>query len=113
MVKMKQYLAYFQNIHYEKLITDVKDNVTDSLQHVVPFATITVTDVQGKKHAYNFMHKQPVAGKNAQYGVDYKYDPDRLFMRFADEKETALVQYFVFGKLLQTYGYFLPPPVKK
>ncbi|MBS1637837.1 MAG: hypothetical protein JST26_18130 [Bacteroidetes bacterium] len=112
-MRMKQYLAYFQNIHCEKLLTGIKDHVTDSLQHALPFATMTITETAGKTHVYNFLHRQPNAGKNQQYGVDYKYDPDRLFLKFDNDKELAIIQYYVFGKLLQTWGYFMPPPVKK
>ena len=112
-MRMKQYLAYFQNIHCEKLLTGVKDHVTDSLQHVIPFATMTITETNGQAHVYNFIHRQPNQGKNQQYGVEYKYDPDRLFMKFNNDKELAIIQYYVFGKLLQTWGYFTPPPVKK
>ena len=51
---------------------------------------------------------------NKKYGVEYKYDPDRLFLLEEETKEVSVIQYYVFGKILQNYGYFLPrSPVKK
>jgi hypothetical protein len=43
-----------------------------------------------------------------EHGVTYSNDPDRLYLRFANDKEWALIQYFVFGKLLVTPPYFAP-----
>lgn len=105
-LKMKQYLAYFQNVHYDMLLTNTKDHITDSLYKSLPFATLTIRDRNNDPYVYNFLHMKSTPGKNAKYGVDYKYDPDNLYMRFADDKELAIIQYFVFGKLLQTSAYF-------
>lgn len=74
----------------------------------MPFATLTITDRNGGKVSCDFYHKQPLAAKNTEYGIDYKYDPDRLFVRYNDGKEFGVAQFYVFGKILQTYEYFLP-----
>jgi hypothetical protein len=108
MVKMKQYLAYFQNISYEVLITGMNKHLQDSLATQKPFMTISVTTTDFKTSDYKFYHKQFLGDVNPELGFTYKYDPDRLYMRFAQDKEWALVQYFVFGKLFTTRDYFLP-----
>lgn len=106
--KVKQYIAYFQNLSCE-ISLEKKDRLIDSLTtSAKPFATLTITDRNEETNTCEFYHKQPVASKNAQYGVDYKYDPDRIFIRYNKGEDFALAQYFVFGKVLQTYGYFLP-----
>lgn len=113
-MKMKQYLAYFQNVNYEKLITNIKDKVVDSLSTAIPFATLTVTDKNNQIHTLQFIHKYALKEQVEQYGANMKYDPDRLYLRFNQNKELAVIQFYVFGKILQTYGYFLPQnPVKK
>ena len=106
--RIKQYLAYFQNISCE-LTLDKKDHIVDSLSSsALPFATLTITDRNQKENSYNFFHKHPNLLKNEQYGKNYKYDPDRLYMNYDNGKEYAIAQFFVFGKILQTYGYFTP-----
>lgn len=106
--KLKQYIAYFQNVNCE-YVMEKTDHLADSLaKSAVPFATLTVTDRNNQQNVTQFYHKYPVASKNEQYGVDYKYDPDRLFVKFNGGKDYGVAQYYVFGKMLQTFGYFLP-----
>lgn len=107
--RLKQYVAYFQNIQCEYFLED-KDHLVDSLKKsALPFATLTVTDRNDKSAVCSFFHKQPVQSKNELYGKTYKYDPDRMFIKYNESKDWAVAQFYVFGKILQTYGYFLPP----
>jgi len=107
-MQMKQYLAYFQNISYEVLITGKNKKLTDSLSANKPFSIITITTTDFKTNEYKFYNKQPSATKIPEHGITYQYDPDRLYLQFANDKEWALIQYFVFGKLLITSAYFAP-----
>lgn len=108
-MKMKQYLAYFQNISYEVLITGKNKKLTDSLAANKPFCMISVTTTSDfKTSEYKFYHKQPVGDVIPEHGVTYSNDPDRLYLHFANDREWALIQYFVFGKLLITPPYFSP-----
>ena len=112
-VKMKQYLAYFQNISYEKLLTNASKKLSDSIQNTIPFLKLTISTNQNEVKEFSFVNKHTSAALNQKYGVDYKYDPDRLFVYQKSNKEVALIQYYVFGKIMQTYGYFLPKTTVK
>lgn len=112
-MKMKQYLAYFQNVHYEALLTTSAKSLSDSLKNALPYIRLSITDTKNETRVFNFLHKSTTAELNRKYGVDYKYDPDRFFMRYDSDKEVALVQFYVFGKILPTYGYFLPKATVK
>lgn len=108
--RIKQYIAYFQNINCEMPL-EKTDHLADSLsKSAIPYATLTVTDRNNISNSVQFYHKQPIASKNEQYGIDYKYDPDRFFIKYNNNQgETfAIAQFYVFGKILQTYGYFMP-----
>lgn len=107
-LKMKQYLAYFQNLNCEAIFTSSDNHMVDSLSKTKPFASFVITDNKNKAHVYNYYYKFPLASKNAEYGVKYKYDPDRLYINFDDKKEWAVIQYYVFGKLFVTTQYFAP-----
>ncbi|MBA3679664.1 MAG: hypothetical protein H0W73_00520 [Bacteroidetes bacterium] len=108
-MKMKQYLAYFQNISYEVLITGKNKRLTDSLSASKPFCMISITTTSGfSTSEYKFYNKQPTGEVIPEHGITYQTDPDRLYMRFANDKEWALIQYYVFGKLLITPSYFKP-----
>jgi hypothetical protein len=104
--KMRQYLVYLQNISYEVLLTGKNKKLQDSLLAVKPFSSITITTTDSKVDTYNFYRKQFMGDINPEHGVSYDYDPDRLYLSFNNDKEWALIQYFVFGKMLVTSNYF-------
>ncbi|MEO6303126.1 MAG: DUF4340 domain-containing protein [Bacteroidia bacterium] len=106
--KMKQYLAYYQNISYEVLITGKNKKLTDSLTANKPFTVISITTTDFKTNEYKFYNKKANPDITPEHGVTYQNDPDRLYLQFADNKEWALIQYFVFGKLLISTSYFAP-----
>lgn len=114
MLKMKQYLAYFQNISYEVLITGKNMRLQDSLAAVKPFGLLTLKMTDGTTKGYKFYRKQDTGDQDPEHGINYSYDPNHLYLRFENDKEWALIQYYVFGKLLITPQYFQSPaPVKK
>ena len=107
-LKMKQYLAYFQNISYENLITGRNQKLQDSLSNVKPFCILTITGADAVTKNFRFYRKQFKGQQDPEHGINYSYDPDRMFVRFDEDKQWALCQYFVFGKLLVTPNYFSP-----
>jgi len=55
-----------------------------------------------------------VSGKNEEYGVNYKYDPDRLFVRYNNGKDYGIAQFYVFGKYCKLIiTFYLVNNVKK
>lgn len=106
--KLKQYIIYFQNISYEVLVTNKNKKLQDSLAAQKPFAVISITTTRFSTDVYKFYRKQWMGDFNPEIGVKYDYDPDRLYVRFDGDKEWALSQYFVFGKLLLSRSYFTP-----
>lgn len=112
-VKMKQYLAYFQNVSVEKILTKFNKKLSDSLRNAIPYLSLSITDTKNETKVFNFLHKNSTYELNQKYGIDYKYDPDRFFMKYEGDKEVALVQFYVFGKILPTYEYFLPKTTVK
>ena len=112
--RMKQYLGYYQNISYEALITGMNKHLQDSLAGQKPFCIITINTNSDGAKTYKFFRKQYPGDQDPEHGIDYTYDPNHLYLRFDDDREWALIQYFVFGKILVTPLYFQPPvPVKK
>ena len=104
--RMKQYLSYFQNLHYESLITGRYPNLQDSLKQAGPFCTVIVTARPFRRETFRFYRKKFAGQFEPEIGVVYDYDPDRLYMSFQEGREWAICQYFVFGKILQNSAYF-------
>jgi hypothetical protein len=112
--KMRQYLIYFQNISYEVLITGKNKKLQDSLSSLKPFSEIEITTIDSKKNQFKFYRKQFMGDIVPEMNIKYSHDPDRFYLSFDQDKEWALIQYFVFGKLLISSSYFTQGnPVKK
>ncbi|MCX7728892.1 MAG: DUF4340 domain-containing protein [Bacteroidia bacterium] len=112
MLKVKQYLAYLQNLNANTILTHTSKKLVDSIAHIRPFAVLNLSYKNPQQiKSYSFYYKPSTPDINSKYGKDYVYDPDHLFVRYpsieTNETETALIQYYVFGKIFQNYSYFL------
>ncbi len=106
--KLRQYLIYFQNLSYEVLITGKNKKLQDSLNNVKPFCVISLSTTNFNTAEYKFYRKKFLGDINPEHGITYNFDPDRLYMSFNNDKDWALIQYFVFGKLMLSSTYFTP-----
>jgi hypothetical protein len=103
-VAVKQYLTYYQSVSWEvTAITSKKDSIIST----IPIAIIKVEDIKGKVTELKLFHRKAAASAEGKYGIDYTYDPDRIFA-LINNKDFVVVQYFVFGKILQPATYFSP-----
>ena len=101
-IAVKQYLTYYQSISWEVTAPTTKE---DSIVHSPPLAVMQVEDVKGKITTVKLFHRWATDNQREKYGIDYKFDPDRMFA-LVNDKDFVLVQYFVFGKIMQPAGYF-------
>lgn len=99
---VKQYLTYYQSVFWEVTAPRTK---MDSIVSTPPCAVLRVEDVKGKVTTLKLFHRKASESQQEKYGINYKYDPDRLFALIND-KDFVLVQFFVFGKILQPATYF-------
>ncbi len=101
-VAVKQYLTYYQTLSWEaEAGTSKKDSIINS----GPFAIITVLDTAGKRDEIKLFHRNTPEKDKDKYGIAYKYDPDRMYA-LVNGKDFVIIQYYVFGKLLQSSTYF-------
>jgi hypothetical protein len=104
--RLKQYLIYLQNISYEGLITGMNQRLLDSLAMQTPFCVLSVTTTQFKTDVFKMYRMPPKPDVVPEKGVTFEFNPDRFYLRFNNDKEWAIAQYYVFGKLLVTPQYF-------
>jgi hypothetical protein len=105
--KVKQYLNYYSNIQYEALKNELRPSFRDSVIAKGAVQVITLKDREGKIHVVKTFSKpadpnivDPVTGKpNTE-------DLERMFALINDDKDMAVIQYYVFGKLFPTPTYF-------
>ncbi|MGL4598726.1 MAG: DUF4340 domain-containing protein [Bacteroidia bacterium] len=112
-IAVKQYLSYFNNIGFETIENGIKPTTKDSIIRSGHSAMLTVTDDKGKVNQVKFYMKygnQDPAFQSDTIGKTLNgraLDVDRLYATINNGQDFVVVQYFVFGKLMQTPDYFL------
>jgi len=100
---VRQYLTYYQFVSWEAVSTlDKKDSILGS----TPMCIMDVKDTLNESTNIRLYNRKAPENAIAKYGKDYKYDPDRLYA-LVNGKDFVMIQYFVFGKLLQDPSYFV------
>jgi hypothetical protein len=103
--QVRQYISYFIRLGFVEFDNNYakKDSVIGSN----PAHIITVQDAAGKKNVVKFYHKSGsgVLGTDTLPDAP-RYDVDNMYATVNDGKDFVIVQYYVFGKLLQTPEYF-------
>ncbi len=105
--KVKQYLNYYANIQYESLKNDLRQSFKDSVLANGAVHVITLKDRSGKAHVVKTFSKPADPGKlDPVTGKPLTEDMERMFALFNEDKDLALIQYYVFGKLFPSPAYF-------
>jgi len=104
-IAVKQYITYYQSVSWE---VTAESRKRDSILNALPIAVITVKDTTGKTTEVKLFNKKASGDAVSKYGKDYKYDPDQMYA-LVNGKDFVLVQYFIFGKMLQKFTYFTHP----
>jgi len=102
---VKQYLSYYQQINYETMQLGMKQKEIDSTLATQPINVLTVTNNAGEKNSVKFFPRKP---KKEAFDVDGKplqFDPERM-NAVLSSGEMAVVQYYIFGKLMPPIAYF-------
>jgi len=95
-------------------LTGQKSREIDSVKKSIPFTTITINMKSGVQQKMRLFTKNPVADQTDPVsGVKLIKDPNHAYMLFNNDQEFALVQYLIFGKLIQSRQYFFSPAFVK
>jgi len=106
-----QYLAFYSSISMEAY--DNKNVAKDSIEHTIPYCTFTITANDNSVNKVNLFY-QPV-NKRSKMPFDAKgkpmtYDADHFYAALNNNSDFAIVQFYVFGKLLRSYQDFFFKP---
>jgi hypothetical protein len=109
-IAVKQFISYFGQIGFENFETSLLPATKDSILHSTPAHKITVTDASNTKNEVVMWLKKNngLMPDDSTAAPPPFYDPDRMFATVNNGQDFVTVQYYVFGKLLQTPEYFMP-----
>jgi hypothetical protein len=107
---VKQYLSFYSAVHIEAF--DNNYPAKDSLMETKPYCRFNITKTDGTKKIVR-LYRMPLNKRSKAVvdlaGKEISYDVDRFYASIND-KDFAIVQYYIFGKLLRSYKdfYFKP-----
>lgn len=106
---VRQYLDFYSSVSIEAF--DNSYSKKDSMNSTLPYCYITITD-KDNTVLKTKLYRMPISKRSkSQYdysGMELTYDVDRFYASF--DKDFAIVQYYVFGKLLRAYPDFYYKP---
>lgn len=107
--QVRQFLSYFIRLGFVDFLNGMDKVKKDSILASPPAHIITVQDAAGKKNVVKFWLKEGdgVLEQDTSKQNGKTYDVDNMYASVNEGKDFVVVQYFVFGKLLQTPQYFL------
>lgn len=103
----KYYAGLFKNVNCENFITD-KYKV-DSLRKTQPVCIMSITNTDGDVRSIQVYYRPVTYRTKMQFtyeGKEVNFDLDKFYGLLNDEKDLAVIQNFVFGKLFVGPRYF-------
>lgn len=106
-VKVLEVLSSCENVKYESLLSEMKKKERDSLLSSPPFHIITITDVSGNTSMIKTYHIKANEGEvDEATNEPVPYNRDRMFALVNGGKDFAIIQFYVFDRLIQPLPHF-------
>jgi hypothetical protein len=106
-VKIMDLFAAFENVRYEALMNDLDRTERDSILSSKPYIILNIEEVDGKKMKVKTFLKKASPDQIDQMGNTVAFDRDRLYALINNDKDLVLIQFYVFGRLFKSLGYYL------
>jgi len=106
-----QYFDFYSSVYIEAF--DNNYSKKDSVIKTIPYCTITITEKDNSINKVNLFYMPVSKRSKSQFdeqGNDMTYDIDHYYASIHNDKDFAIVQYYVFGKLLRSYKDFFFKP---
>lgn len=103
--KAARFFTYFQNIHFDDVVSELSAVETDSIINTEPFAIIKVEDVDGLENSIK-MYRKPAPNKLDEFGQNAEFDYNKAYGVLNNANEIILLQYYKFDPILKEIDYF-------
>ena len=110
---IRQYLEFYSSIYIEGFENNYSGK--DSLLQTTPYCKFTITENDNSVNKVS-LYRMPLSKRSKlqfdAQGNDMPFDIDHYYASIHEGKDFALVQYYIFGKLLRNYKDFYFKPTK-
>jgi len=108
---IQQYLSFYENISAEAF--ENSNPIRDTIVKEIPYCTVTITK-KDKSVQRTIVYYMPLNGRSKmqfdENGRKMLYDLDHYYALVNDDKDFALVQFYVWSKILRNYEEFFVKP---
>ena len=106
-LKIMDLFSSFENIRFEALLNDLNKDEKDTILTSKPYITLTIEEETGKTHVVKTILMLASPNQIDQLGNQVKYDRDRLYALINNNKDLALIQFYVFDRLFKPLKHYL------
>lgn len=99
------YLQSYKKIHFDLANYELSNKQIDSMKHTQPFASLSLTETNGKKTNLRMFRIKSTEPQRNEYGDIENVDMNKFWCELPDG-QVVKCQYFVFNKLLLGHIYF-------
>lgn len=103
--KAARFFTNFQNIHFNNVLSDIDRSVSDSILNSMPYAIVSVEDVEGVENSIKIFRKQ-APNKLDEFGQKAEFDYNKAYGVLNNANEIILIQYYIFDPILKEIDYF-------
>ncbi|MGM0408536.1 MAG: hypothetical protein ACQERU_11170 [Bacteroidota bacterium] len=103
--KVMRYFTYFQDINFEDIADELPQTTVDSILQTKPYCKISILDFDKNKNSIT-IYRKPPESEFDEFGDKAKYDYNRAYAVFNQNKELIVIQYHIFDPLLKEIDYF-------
>lgn len=103
--KIYIYLQSYKKIHFDLANYELSNKQIDSMKHTQPFATLSLTETNGKKTTLRMFRIKSIDPQRTEFGDVQNVDMNKFWCELPNG-EVVKCQYFVFNPLLLGHIYF-------
>ena len=111
---IQQYLSFYTSISIEAFKND--DKAKDTVLNQKPYAIVRLKTTDGKSQEAE-VYYAPITDATRvlfdEYSRPMIYDVEYYYIQYNNRKDFAIVQYYVWGKILKGYQDFFSKPAAK
>lgn len=102
-----QFLGKFKDINCESFYKPKSAHDVDSITSLTPYFTIELIDKANKSHNLTAWKRKAAPGAEDLDGNPVEFDIDRMIAKSDSFSDLIIIQYFVFGSIIQPIDLFL------
>lgn len=105
-LKLLKSLSEMQHLQFEQMVTEKQLKIKDSILQSSPYHILTITDIKNITTQFKTYHKKAPAEQHEFIGTIQKYDLDRMYIAFNNQKDLAIIQFILFDNVLRPLSYY-------